>query len=157
VLVPALVLLPIAATRLMFWGMGGAVHPSTFPADWYRAESIVAARPGMVLALPWSEYEPIGFADNRTIVNPAAYFFSAPTLVSQNPQLLVPHSTPQADSRDRYVSNLMDRPSRIARFGHLLAPLGVRYIALEHVAAYRGYVFLQRQSDLRLLLRGPMF
>ncbi|MFN2544466.1 MAG: hypothetical protein ABR600_07840 [Actinomycetota bacterium] len=157
VTVPLLVLLPIAATRLLFWGLGGTVHPSAFPADWRRADTIMAARPGTMLSLPWNQYEPVSFADDRTVVDLARYAFSVPVLESQDPQLIVHGVTPPADPRTRYVADLIEHREAVTRFGHLVAPLGIRYVGLAHEADFRRYAFLADQVDLRPVLRGRTF
>ena len=148
------VLLPLVATRLMLWGFGGAVENSQFPPDWERVNEITAGQPGSILALPWNLYQPISFAGERTIANPMPHYFSSDVIVSKEARLFVADETRPSDPRDAYVQNIMNRRRNVADFGQLVAPLGIRYIALAHVADWSTYGFLERQDDLDLLFEG---
>jgi hypothetical protein len=119
-----------------------------------RAEEATADQDGSMMFLPWNHYQPLPFAGFRIIANPAHHFFTMPTLVSDSAQLFVRDETPPADPRDVYVDQLLRNRRRISEFGHLTGPLGVHFIALPHVADWRGYKFLEKQRDLRLVFGG---
>jgi hypothetical protein len=142
------------ATSVMLWGFGGRVENSQFPDDWARAEELTEGHTGNLMAMPWNLYQPTSFAGNRTVANPMPHFFSVPTLISDDAQLYVPEDTPPADPRDDYVRSVVNRGRDLESFGHLVAPLGVRYIALANVADYRSYQWLYRQDDLSPLYTG---
>jgi hypothetical protein len=148
------VVLPLVATSVMLWGFGGRVHNSQFPDDWTRAEELIKGRPGNVMAMPWNLYQPTSFAGERTIANPSPHFFSLPTLISDDAQLYVRDDTPPPDPRDEYVRAVVNRRGEIRYFGHLVAPLGVRYVVLANIADYRTYQWLHRQDDLMPLHTG---
>ena len=148
------IVLPLVATHLMLWGFGGSIESSQFPSDWRRADEITSERPGNVLALPWNLYQPISFAGERTIANPMPQFFRSDVVVSKEARLFVADETRPSDPRDAYVQAIMNKRRNVEDLGHRLAPLGIRYIALAHVADWRTYGFLERQNDLELLFAG---
>jgi hypothetical protein len=142
-------LLPLVASHIMFWGFQGRVGTSNFPAGWTRAEASIAGQPGNLLFLPWHLYEPLPFTQDRIVANPAPSYFTIPTLVSTNAGLGKKDATAPTDARTGYVNELVHHPRLMKHFGHLMAPLGVHYIALAHVADAHSYRFLNRQDDLR--------
>ena len=75
--------LPLVYTPNLFGGLGGQVKGSTLPPSWSVAERLVGQ--DTVLFLPWREYFPTPFTDQRTIVNPAAQYFGGTVLISQDP------------------------------------------------------------------------
>ena len=148
------VLLPIAATSTMWWGFDGQLQTSEFPDDWAKANEITRSQSGRLLFLPWNLYQPLPFAGNRSIASPAERFFDMPVLVSGDAALGVSGSTAALDPRDLYVTQLLNRRGRIHAFGHLVAPLGVRFVALANIADAPEYGFLRRQADLRPVFEG---
>jgi hypothetical protein len=148
-------LLLFAATPMMLWSFGGQVRLTTFPRDWARADRAMRERPGRLLVLPWNLYQPMPLAGNRIVANPADHYFDPPTLVSGDPALPVSDTTRSSDPRDGYVSMLVRNASGLLHFGHLVAPLGVRYVALAHAADWADYGWLRRQSDLVTVSDGP--
>ncbi|MGH2702547.1 MAG: hypothetical protein ACRDJ2_12340, partial [Actinomycetota bacterium] len=123
------------------------------PDDWARANEITRSRSGRMLFLPWNLYQPLPFAGNRIIASPAERFFDMPVLVSGDAALGA-EDTDASDPRDRYVSQLLGRRGRIRAFGHLVAPLGARYVAIAQINDAPEYGFLKRQRDLRLVFEG---
>ena len=147
-------LLPIAATSTMWWGFDGQLQTSEFPDDWARANEITRSQSGRLLFLPWNLYQPLPFAGNRSVVSPAERFFDMPVLVSGDAALGVSDSTAALDPRDQYMTQLLKRRGGIHAFGHLVAPLGVRFVALASIADAPEYGFLRRQADLRPVFEG---
>jgi hypothetical protein len=147
--------LPLVATHVMLWGFGGQVNNSTFPKSWARAQSILEGKPGNLLFLPWHLYEPLPFAQNRVVANPAPDYFSTPTLISTSAELKTRQPTAPTDPRTNYIHNLLVHQRTLKYFGHLVAPLGIHYIALARVADANRYRFLSRQKDLRRLTSEP--
>jgi hypothetical protein len=148
------VVLPLIATRLMLWGFDGTIADSHFPTDWERVDDITANAPGSILALPWNLYQPIGFAGERTIANPMPHYFRSDVVVSKEARLFVADETRPSDPRDTYVQAIMNQRRNVEDLGHLLAPLGIRYIVLAHVADWSTYGFLERQDDLEPVFAG---
>jgi len=154
-LVGAAIVLPLIATRIMLWGFDGTIANSQFPSDWQRADEITAGDPGAILALPWNLYQPVDFAGQRTVANPMSHYFRSEVVVSKEARLFVTDETEPSDPRDAYVQAIMNRRRNVEGVGQLLAPLGIRYIALAHVADWSTYGFLERQSDLEEVFSGP--
>ena len=75
--------LPLAYTPNLLGGLGGQVKASELPSSWSAASRL--AGQATVLFLPWHEYFPTPFTDERAIANPAAFYFAGTVLTSQNP------------------------------------------------------------------------
>jgi hypothetical protein len=146
-------LLPLIATHIMLWGFQGRVDVSRFPTGWAHAEAETASQSGKLLFLPWHLYEPLPFTQARIVANPAPSYFTIPTLVSTSSGLSTRDATAPTDPRTNYVSQLVSQPGHMKHFGHLMAPLGVHYIALANVADARSYRFLDRQHDLHRVFK----
>jgi hypothetical protein len=105
---------------------------------------------GRLLVLPWHLYSVWSFSGGRITADPAGSFFSGDVLSASEAGFpSVPAQSP--DPFRLYVSAALEHPGEIASFGHVVAPLGVRFVALLHEADWQTYRFLARQGDLRLL------
>ena len=153
-IVAAGVVFPLLATHTMLLGFGGRVSTSEFPHDWLAAAESIEREAGAVLFLPWHEFQALPFADNRTIASPARHVFRSPVTVSGADELPRNNTRPLSDPRHRYVTSLLRRSRDLTYFGHLVAPLGVRYVALAKLADWRRYAFLRRQEDLEPIFEG---
>lgn len=135
----------------MFWGFGGEVRLSRYPDGWSEAERIMEGREGgRLLALPWHLYAVWSFSGGRIVADPAASFFSLEVLAAGEtgfPE--VPAQSP--DPFRRYLTAALEYRREVRSFGHLVAPLGVRFIAWMREADWEAYRFLERQGDLLLL------
>lgn len=138
----------------MFWGFGNEVRLSRYPAGWTRAVWAMEERgPGRLLVLPWHLYTVWSFSGGRIVANPAASFFPRDVLVAGEAGFRdLPAQSP--DPFRRYVATLLGQRAKLRHFGHLLAPLGVRFLALVREADWETYRFLEDQSDLRLLFEN---
>lgn len=153
----ALALLAVACVLAygggMFWGFGGVVRLHRYPEGWAQADRLMQERgPGRLLVLPWHLYAVWSFSGGRIVANPGPSFFTREVLAAGEagfPE--VPAQSP--DPFRRYIAGLLDHRRRIERFGHLVAPLGVRFVAWTREADWEAYRFLERQPDLRLVLR----
>lgn len=147
--------LPCVYTFRMFWGFDGYVRPSMLPTSWIQAAALVDHGPaGSVLVLPWDEYLPYPWTGERTVANPMASLFDRNAIVSGNPDMgPVPART--VDPFTERVQALVDRGDSVRNAGRALAPLGVRFVALQKVADWRAYAWLYRQRDLRLVRSWP--
>jgi hypothetical protein len=134
-----------------FWGQ---VHLSHYPRDWYTAQRVISkgTEDGRLLVFPWHLYAVWSFSDGRIVANPASSFFAGDVLI--NPEAGFPYMPAQADDATvQYVADLLEeRPGD--RFGHRLASVDVRYVALLREVNYWDYRFLRRQRDLDLLYEG---
>ena len=142
-----------AVAPSLFWGLGGSVRISSYPASWYAADDIMGAGDEAVLFLPWHEYQPFGFTDSRTVATPAAAFFRRPVLSSDAVEL-GPVRTNSVSRRMAYVQRLV-AAGGAGGLGRLVAPLGVRYVALARDREAESYAWLNRQDDLTPVLRTP--
>lgn len=137
----------------MFWGFGGEVRPAGYPEGWSEAERVMEeSGPGRLLVLPWELYAVWSFSDGRIVANPAGSFFSREVLTAGEAGFdEVPPQSP--DPFRRYVATVLERRREVKSFGHLMAPLSVRYVAWMREADWEAYRFLERQPDLRLVFR----
>jgi hypothetical protein len=143
--------LPLVATSVMLWGFDGQVRVSEFPSDWERGAQLLAHKRGRLLLLPWNLYQPLPFADGRVIANPADRFFPIPSLMSSDPRI---GGTRTADPRLDLISEVIRSHRRVRKLGHVIAPLGVRYVALARVGDARRYRWVRRQEDLQVIHQG---
>jgi hypothetical protein len=142
-----------AVAPSLFWGLGGSVRISSYPESWYAADAIMGAGDEAVLFLPWHLYQPFAFTGSRTVGTPAAAFFRRPVLSSDAVEL-GPVRTNSVSRRMAYVQRLV-AAGGAGGFGRLVAPLGVRYVALARDREAESYAWLDRQGDLTRVLRTP--
>jgi hypothetical protein len=139
----------------MLWGFWGQVHLTQYPSDWARADQIMAAEgPGRVLVLPWELYAVWSFTGGRIVANPAPSFFSREVISGDNVGFTrIP--TQSVDPFSAWVQDILAHRGKIAELGHLVAPLGVRFVVLLHEVDRSRYSFVERQPDLTAIYRGP--
>ncbi|GAA2487813.1 hypothetical protein [Winogradskya humida] len=135
----------------LFWGLGGSVTVSHYPASWYAADKIMGPGTESVLFLPWHEYQPFGFTGSRTVGTPAGAFFQRPVLSSDAVELGMVR-TNSSSRRMAYIQRLVVDGGH-GVFGRLVAPLGVRYVALSREREAEAYAWLDQQRDLEPVLR----
>lgn len=139
----------------MFWAFSGRVHLSRYPASWSIANGIMNAQgPGRLLVLPWRPYAIWSFSDGRIVANPAASFFTRDVISA--PGAGFDAVTDRAgDPLAALVGTALAQRSTTHRFGVLIAPAGIRFVALLREADWQSYGFLAGQRDLRPLYRDP--
>lgn len=154
-IVPALALGAVLAYGGgMFWGFGATVRPARYPDGWREAERVMEERgPGRLLVLPWHLYAVWSFSDGRIVANPATSFFSR-EVIAANEAGFTEVPPQSSDPFRRYVAAVLEQRRKVKSFGHLMAPLGVRYVAWMREADWEAYRFLERQEDLLLVYRG---
>jgi heme exporter protein D len=135
----------------LIWGLGGGVRVSHYPRAWYAADRLMGPGDESVLFLPWHQYQPFSFTAARSVATPAGAFFRRPVLSSDAPELGEVR-TNSASARMAYLDRLVAAGGG-GRFGHLIAPLGIRYVALAKDRESESYAWLGRQPDLRPVLR----
>jgi hypothetical protein len=137
----------------ILWGLWGQVSLSRYPDGWTVVERVMnETGPGRVLVLPWHLYGVWSFTDGRIVANPAPSFFDREVLSADEAGFLeVPPQSP--DPFSPYIESILEHRGEIRAFGHLVAPLDVRYIALLREIDWNGYGFLGHQKDLGELYR----
>jgi hypothetical protein len=145
----------VAYAYTMLFGLWGQVRLSQYPSDWQRAnQAIAAAGPGRVLVLPWHLYAVWSFSGDRIVANPAPSFFSREVIAGDNVGFRrIP--TQSVDPFSDWVQEILAHRDQVEDLGHLVAPLDVRFVILLHEVDANTYGFLQHQSDLLSVYRGP--
>jgi hypothetical protein len=151
---PLAVALVIAYGYTMLWGFSGQVRPARYPTSWAQAERTMDARgEGRLLVFPWHLYAVWTFSGGRIIANPAPSFFSREVLAGDEAGFRsVPPQSP--DPFSRYIVEVLAHRGEVRWLGHLVAPLGVRFIAWMREADWWQYRFLRRQKDLVPVYKG---
>jgi hypothetical protein len=106
-----------------------------------------------VLFLPWHEYFPTPFTDQRAIANPAALYFAGTVLTSQNPG--PGYGFAAEDSEHVFLDKVLGPPVDLQRASVALADLGVRFVALAKVADWRDFARVGDAPGIRLLYSSP--
>jgi hypothetical protein len=139
--------LPLVYTPNLLGGLGGQVKASELPSSWSIASRL--AGQDTVLFLPWHEYFPTPFTDQRTIANPAAFYFGGTVLTSQNPGL--GYGFAAEDPEHAFLDTMLGPPVALQRTHVALADLGVRFVALAKVADWRDFARVGDVPGIRLV------
>jgi hypothetical protein len=144
----------MAYAYTMMWGFWGQVELSRYPDDWRRAEEAIAqAGSGSLLVFPWHHYAVWSFSDDRITANPAPSYFAPEVLVSGEAGFeQVPTQSP--DPFTVYIDSVVAEREDVRFLGHLVAPLGVRYVVLLDEVNRHHYAFLRSQPDLESIHQG---
>ena len=141
--------------HMMLWGLSGRVELVDYPADWVRADRVMKrAGDGSLLVLPWALYARWSFSEGRIAANPAPSFFSGRKVLAGDDVNLPTIPTQSTDPFSYYIDGLLSRREEVRWVGHLLAPLGVRFVAWTTDADLREYRMLNRAPDLELVYEG---
>jgi hypothetical protein len=144
-----LLAMPLLYGNGLLFGMHGEIKPSQYPAGWYAADRLLASdpHPGRALFLPWHEYMAYSFIQNqnKVVASPAPSFFSAPALVSANPE--VTGISPPTDRDQVAVSDLIKLGGQ-GQWAQVLAGFGIKYVLLAHEVDWQSYEYLDHQSGL---------
>ena len=147
--------LPILVTPTMLWGFNGQLKSVQYPADWYviNARLSHVQKKEKVLFLPWHLYMKFDF-NGRIVANPASKFFDATIVGSNDPEFagLVPRSDP---TQTGLSDEILPRAKAGTHMGATLERLGIHYVLLAKEVDYEDYVYLDRQTDLRLVTETP--
>ncbi|WP_231954651.1 hypothetical protein [Actinoplanes derwentensis] len=147
---PALIGMYVTVGASLLWGLGGSVQVSHYPRAWYAADQIMGTGDESVLFLPWHQYQPFAFTATRSVATPARAFFRRPVLSSDAAEL-GPVRSNSVSQRMAYLDRVI-ATGAAGSFGQLIAPLGVRYVALSKERETDAYAWLSRQRDLRPVL-----
>jgi hypothetical protein len=143
----------VAVAPSLVWGLGGTVQASRYPPSWYAADRLMGGGTASVLFLPWHQYQPFAFTDQRAVATPAGAFFRRPVISSDAVELGAVRSSSQS-RRTAYLDRLIASGGH-GHLGRLVAPLGVDYVVLARDREADAYGWLARQRDLRPVLRTP--
>lgn len=143
--------LPLAYTPNLFGGLGGQVEASAFPSSWSIANRIVGGR--TALFLPWREYFPTPFTDQRMIANPADRYFDGTVLVSQNPGSGYAFSA--EDPEHAFLDKVIGPPADPRTTAAALASLGVRFVILAKVTGWADFAGVVDAPGIRLVYSSP--
>jgi hypothetical protein len=139
--------LPFAYTPNLLGGLGGQVKASELPSSWSLASRL--AGQDTVLFLPWHEYFPTPFTDQRVIANPAAFYFAGTVLASQNPG--PGYAFAAEDPEHVFLDEVLGPPVDLQRTGVALADLGVRFVVLAKVADWPDFARVGDAPGIRLV------
>lgn len=162
---PAVLLALIVLTSVpSWWGIDGTLEPVQYPRSWSDVRSRIAEAPGTVVALPWSEYPTISFANGRQVLNPLAQYLGGDVITSYDPRLdPAVRSQEQVDPRAVAVDDLVESLRTGSApdsgvdpdFGSDLAKMGVRWVVLAHEENWMTYRAIESDPNLQLEFSGP--
>lgn len=142
--------LPIATAPLMPLGFAGQLRPREYPADWYTANTLLSASDGKVLFLPWHLYMRFDFA-GRVVANPAKSFFSAPIVMSGNPEMAGAKSYSMTQSQQFIEKQILPAAGRGENIAGRLQKQGIAYVVVAKELDYKNYNFLSKQPGFTIL------
>jgi hypothetical protein len=149
VAIGVLVALPLYYGNGLLFGAHGEIRPSQYPAGWYAADRVLAAdtHPGRTLFLPWHEYMSYSFVhnQNRVVAPPAPSFFSAPIVVSSDPE--VPGVVPPSSADQDAVTALV-RAGSSGQWAEVLNTYRIKYVLLAKELDWTYFTFLDDQAGL---------
>jgi len=149
-----ILVMPLAWTPTMPYGLASQLHPVEYPADWSVVNARLKTDPGnfKTLFLPWHLYMRFNFA-GHIIANPAANYFDKPVIVSDNPEFNGA-ALSNTTAAKRALDHLLSRAEQQDDFGAQLAALHIKYIIVDHDDNDQDAVDLARRADMQLLIQG---
>jgi len=148
-----LVVLPLASAIVLssygWWGLGGNLHPTKIPDGWTQAREIIREGGGTTLALPWTRYLTLRFAESSRSINPLPKFLGTDVLLSSNLGIggvSKERSESREDAADEVVRGLLELDTEFTN--DQLQDLGVRWIIVIHEGSYERFLPGLSQLDL---------
>lgn len=153
VAIGALAVAVLAVSVPGWWGLEGRLVPVDYPEGWGAVRRRIAAEPGTAVALPWSEYPPLSFAEDRQVFNPVPEYLGGDVISSYDPVFDpdVPRQE-QVDRRADVVDALSDGALAGRPISAGLADLGVRWVVLVHESGWERYSSLFADPGLRVAI-----
>ena len=145
------IVLPIAYTPTIFYGLSGQVSPSTIPPAYQHANTVMGKGDGSILSLPWHLYMEYPFTSGRVVANVSPGTFDRNVISGDNVQSS-DVSTQSTSLRSEYLQRLFDQGPSLQHFGVLVAPLGVKFVVLAKTVDWQSYLWLARQPDLKRII-----
>jgi hypothetical protein len=142
-------IIPLAYTPTIWWGLDGQLKTSHYPASWAAANKVMGTGPGQILFLPWEEYLSFPWTHGQVIANPASQAFSRTVISGDNVQTgdLESDST---SKRSAYLMDVFADGPKLHNVGRVVGQLGISYIVLADNTFDAGsYRWLAHQNDLK--------
>jgi hypothetical protein len=143
--------LPLGYTPTIFNGLSAQIAPSHVPSAYQEANDLMGNGAGNVLALPWHLYLSYPFTNNRVVANLTPSLFNRNVISGDNVEA-GGVETQSTSLESKYLAELYSRGSTLKHFGALIAPLGIKYVVLSKTVDWPAYLWLSRQSDLKMIL-----
>ncbi len=143
--------LPLGYTATIFGGLAGQISASAVPGGYARANNLMGDGAGNILYLPWHLYMEYPFTDGRVVANLGPTSFSR-NVISGDDVQVDDVETQSTSPRSLYLQRLYAEGPNLAKFGALVAPLGVQYVVLAKTVDWANYNWLGHQRDLKLVL-----
>lgn len=150
--VGCILLIPVFCAPLMLWGFKGQLVAATYPDEWSTVNRQIPHE-ATVLYLPWHHYMRYDFA-GRVIASPAAKFFDAHMIYSNDPELAgveYSQTTQQQTIQDEIIPAITERESPVVS---QLRKLGVEYVILVKEHDYEQYSSLRDDPQLERIQNG---
>ena len=131
----------LALSSYGWWGLGGHLTPTPIPASWAEARSIVREGGGTTLALPWTRYMTLRFADASRSLNPIPKYFGTDVLVSSDLKI-GGTSKERVDSREAAADRIalgIEAQDTATTLDEMHA-LGVHWVVLLHEGGYQRFL-----------------
>ena len=123
-----LVAAPVLLLPSLAWGLGGAIRPVDYPADWDEVAAAVGDSGGATVVLPWTgSYRGYAWNDRRAVLDPAARLLPGDVLVDDR-VFLRDHVLAGEDPFLARVGRAWGEPDPAAT----LRALGIRWVLVEH-------------------------
>jgi hypothetical protein len=151
---------PLAAALALssygWWGLGGHLTPTPIPASWAEARTIVRDGGGTTMALPWTRYMTLRFAEASRSLNPIPKYFGTDVLVSSDLKI-GGESRERVDGREAAADQIAREieSGETASTIESLNTLGVRWVVLLHEGAYQRFLPGLLSLDLEPVLVTP--
>jgi hypothetical protein len=147
---------PILYTIPIF-GSAGQLEPTEYPDDWVHVRDILDQddEEYNILVLPWHMYMRFPWLPNKwtLLANPAAQFFSQPTISGDNLEIATTESN-SPNHVSKYIEDILSNKDSLGNIGELLVPLNAKYLVLFINHEYDDYSFIEDQEDLEQIFSG---
>lgn len=144
--------LVVGLTPTMFWGFGGQLTASQYPASWAAANQTLNADQDkfQTVFLPWHLYMHFKFA-GRIIANPAPDFFDKPVLVSNDPEFAGAALTSNDPIVQQLREDILTKAPVRQDLGTQLSRQRIKYVIFARESDAPDYDYLDNQHDLELV------
>ncbi len=148
------VLSPLALAPTIFDGLAGQVQTSHVPSSYSAAARLMGHSSGSVLILPWHLYVSYPFTGDRVVNDVLSHYVTNTSIVGDDVQIGTTYSE-STSLRSRYLVSLFETAGARKDFGLMVAPLGVRYVALYKTADWMAFDWVTHQHDLKVVSNSP--
>jgi len=151
IVIVAALLSPFIYSYMEVNNFQGQLTDVSYPASWYRAESIINQNHSVysVLALPWHTYMYYNWSGTK-FASPFTSFFRQ-NVIEGGQGTYTGEEQPTNAASQLIMHYVLAHRNNITDLGNILSILDVKYIFLSKSADYSNYSFLYRQDDLSLV------